>query len=171
VKAMDWRQLVLVALLGFGLGSWLAWVWQANSYDKQLADQAAAHAIDREAAAAAAIDRLEFEQTERRALEDRLQAVDHTHYKELHDAQLAQTRLRDRLATADVRLSVLLASPAQGRDCGVSAATGAAGVDHGSQRAELDPAHARRIVSITQDGDQGLIALKACQAYVREIAR
>nr|WP_255263703.1 lysis system i-spanin subunit Rz [Pseudomonas aegrilactucae] len=168
---MDWRLLVLVALLGFGLGSWLAWVWQANSYDKQLADQVAAHATDREAAATAAIDRLEFEQTERRALEDRLQAVHQTHYKELHDAQQAQARLRDRLATADVRLSVLLASPAQGRDCGVSAATSAAGMDHGSQRAELDPAHARRIVSITQDGDQGLIALKACQAYVREVAR
>lgn len=168
---MGWRLLVLVALLGFGLGSWLAWVWQANSYDKQLANQAAAHATDREAAAAAAIDRLEFEQTERRALEDRLQAIDQTHYKELHDAQQAQARLRDRLATADVRLSVLLANPAQSRDCGVSAATGTAGVVHGSQRAELDPAHARRIVSITQDGDQGLIALKACQAYVREIAR
>ncbi|NER63558.1 lysis protein [Pseudomonas sp. MAFF212427] len=171
MKAMDWRLLVLVALLGFGLGSWLTWGWQANSYDKQLADQAAAHATDRETAAAVAIDRLEFEQTERRALEDRLQAIDETHYKELRDAQQAQARLRDRLATADVRLSVLLANPAQGRDFGVSATTGAAGVVHGSQRAKLDPAHARRIVSITQDGDQGLIALKACQAYVREITR
>ena len=171
MKAMGWRLLVLVALLGFGLGSWLAWVWQANSYSKQLADQSTVHAIDREAAAAAAIERLEFEQTERRALEDRLQALDETHYKELSDAQQAQARLRDRLATADVRLSVLLATPAQGRDCGVSATAGTAGVVHGSQRAELDPAHARRIVSITQDGDQGLIALKACQAYVREIAR
>jgi hypothetical protein len=171
VKAMDWRLLVLVALLGFGLGSWLAWVWQANSYDKQLADQAAAHATDREAAAVAAIDRLEFEQTERRALEDRLQAVDQTHYKELHDAQQAQARLRDRLATADVRLSVLLANPAQGGGCGVSATTVTAGVVHGSQRAELDPAHAQRIVSITQDGDQGLIALQACQAYVSGISR
>lgn len=168
---MDWRLLVLVALLGFGLGSWLAWGWQANRYDKQLADQAALHATDREAAAVAAIDRLEFEQTERRALENRLQAIDETHYKELRDEQQAKARLRYRLATADVRLSVLLANPTQGRDCGVSGATGTAGVVHGSQRAELDPAHARRIVSITQDGDQGLIALKACQAYVREIAR
>lgn len=168
---MDWRLLVLVALLGFGLGSWLAWVWQANSYDKQLADQAASHATDREAAAAAAIDRLEFEQTERRALENRLQAIDETHYKELRDEQQAQARLRDRLATADVRLSVVLANPTEGRDCGLSAATGPAGVDHGSKRAELDPAHARRIVSITQDGDQGLIALKACQAYVKNVGR
>lgn len=170
MKALAWRQAALALLLGLALGGRLAWLWQANSYGKQLADQTTAHATDREAAAVAAIERLEFEQTERRALEDRLQAIDQTHYKELHDAQKAQARLRDRLATADVRLSVLLANPAQGRGCGVSAVTGAAGMDHGSQRAELDPAHARRIVSITQDGDQGLIALKACQAYVREIA-
>lgn len=168
---MGWRLLVLVALLGFGLGSWLAWVWQANSYSKQLAHQSTAHSTDREAAAAAAIERLEFEQAERRALEDRLQALDETHYKELRDAQQAQARLRDRLATADVRLSVLLANPAQGRDCGVSATTGTAGVVDGSERAELDPAHARRIVSITQDGDQGLIALKACQSYIRSVMR
>lgn len=168
---MGWRLLVLVALLGFGLGSWLAWVWQANSYSKQLADQSTVHAADREAAAAAAIERLEFEQTERRALEDRLQAIDETHYKELRDEQQAQARLRDRLATTDVRLSVLLANPAPSRDCGVSAAPGTAGVVHGSQRAELDPAHAQRIVSITQDGDHGLIALRACQAYVKGIVR
>lgn len=44
------------------------------------------------------------------------------------------------------------------------------GVVHGAQRAELDPAHAQRIVGITDDGDQAVIALIACQAYVREIA-
>lgn len=171
MKALEWRLAALALLLGLALGGRLAWLWQANSYGKQLAYQAMAHATDREAAAAAAIERLEFEQAERRALEDRLQAIDQTHYKELHDAQQAQARLRDSLATADVRLSVLLANPAQGRDCRVSATTGTAGVVHGGQRAELDPAHAQRIVSITQDGDQGLIALRACQAYVRSIGR
>lgn len=169
MKALEWRLAAFALLLGLALGGRLAWLWQANNYGKQLADQAAAHGTDREAAAVAAIERLEFEQAERRALEDRLQAIDEAHYKELRDEQQAQARLRDRLATADVRLSVLLANPAEGRDCGVSAATGPAGVDHGSQRAELDPAHARRIVSITQDGDQGLIALKGCQKYIHEI--
>ncbi|MBH3429402.1 hypothetical protein [Pseudomonas alkylphenolica] len=38
-------------------------------------------------------------------------------------------------------------------------------------RAQLDPAHARRIVAITDAGDQGLIALRACQAYVRALQR
>lgn len=171
MKALEWRLVALALLLGLALGGRLAWLWQASSYGKQLADQTTAHSTDREAAAVAAIEHLEFEQAERRALEDRLQVIDETHYKELHDAQQAQARLRDRLATADVRLSVLLANPAQGRDCGVPAATGTTGVVHGSQRAELDPAHARRIISITQDGDQGLIALRACQAYIRGIGR
>ncbi|MEJ5039185.1 lysis system i-spanin subunit Rz [Pseudomonas sp. MYb398] len=168
---MNWRLAALALLLGLAVGGRVAWLWQDNAYGERLAKQAEAYGTEREAAVVAVLDQLQQDQERRRALEDRLQAIDQTHYKELHDAQQAQARLRDRLATADVRLSVLLASPAQGRDCGVSATAGTAGVVHGSQRAELDPAHARRIVSITQDGDQGLIALKACQAYVREIAR
>ena len=36
-------------------------------------------------------------------------------------------------------------------------------------RARLDPAHAQRIIAITDDGNQGLIVLRACQAYVSEL--
>lgn len=90
---------------------------------------------------------------------------DETHYKELRNAQTDQARLRDRLATADVRLSVLLAAPGGGG--GLPADTGGAGVDHGEARAELDSAHAQRIIAIAGDGDQGLIALAACQEYLR----
>jgi hypothetical protein len=42
-------------------------------------------------------------------------------------------------------------------------------VVHARVRAELDPAHAQRIIAITDEGDQRLIALAACQAYVRSI--
>ncbi len=52
---------------------------------------------------------------------------------------------------------------------GLPAATGPGRVDHGEARAELDPAAAQRIVAIAGDGDQGLIALAACQGYVKEI--
>ena len=48
--------------------------------------------------------------------------------------------------------------------------TGTGGVVHGSRRAQLDPAHAQRIIGITGDGDQGLIALQACQAYAKEVS-
>ena len=164
------RGLIAALVLGLALGAWAAWGWQANRYGQQLAVQAEAHRLDREQAAVAVIEWQDRQQVERRALEDRLQVNDETHYKELRDAQTYQARLRDQLATADVRLSVLLAVAPSGGG-GVPTAAGAGNLDHGGARAELDPAHARRIVSITQDGDQGLIALKACQAYVREIAR
>lgn len=43
-------------------------------------------------------------------------------------------------------------------------------VVHAALRARLDPAHAQRIIAITDAGDRGLIALQACQAYVRTIS-
>jgi len=92
----------------------------------------------------------------------------------MNDAQQAQARLRDRLATADLRLSVLVDAgtlTAQGCDGGVRETPSTAGVVHGAVRAQLDPAHAQRIVAITDEGDRGLIALQACQAYVREITQ
>ena len=67
------------------------------------------------------------------------------------------------------RLSVLVVGDTAG-GCAVSATSGAGGVVHGGTHARLDPAHAQRIIGITDAGDQGLTALAACQAYVREVA-
>lgn len=167
MSALGTRGLIAALVLGLALGAWAAWAWQANRYGQQLAAQAEANQRDRERAAVAVIDWQERQQVERRALEERLQVNDESHYKVLRNVQTDQARLRDRLATADVRLSVLLAAPGGGG--GLPAATGGAGVDHGEARAELDPAAAQRIVAIAGDGDQGLIALAACQSYVKEI--
>jgi hypothetical protein len=73
------------------------------------------------------------------------------------------------LATADLRLSVLLDATSATGNGSVSATTFTGGVVHGSTRAELDPAHAQRIIGITDACDQGLIALRACQSYINEI--
>lgn len=43
------------------------------------------------------------------------------------------------------------------------------GIVHAARRAQFDPAHAQRI-GITDTGGRGLIALRACQAYVKAIA-
>lgn len=171
MKAPAWLLPVLALVLGFALGGWLAWTWQANAYGKDLADQAEAYSRDREQAAAAVINWQETQQDARRALEDRLQANDETHYKELRDAQTNQARLRDRLATADLRLSVLLNTAASSGGGGLPAAAGTCGMVHGGTRAELDPAAAQRIVAIAGDGDQGLIALAACQDHIRMLSR
>lgn len=172
MSLLGWHLPAVALLLGLGLGGGGAWQWQANAYGRQLAELAGDFQREREAAALAVIDWNNNEQAKRQALEARLQTTNETHYQELINAQQIQARLRDRLATADLRLSVLLATPAAAvGGGGVPAAAGTGGVVHAAGRAQLDPAHAQRIVGITDDGDRGLIALKACQAYVRGIAQ
>lgn len=172
MSAAIWRLggAALIVLLLMGGSGWAAWKWQANSYARQLAEQAEAYQRERESAATAVIDWQDAQQSARRELEDRLQANDQTHYQELTNARKDQARLRDRIATADMRLSVLVDAADSGGGCSMPAGSGAGGVVHGGSRARLDPAAAQRIVAIAGEGDQGLIALRACQAYVREVA-
>lgn len=176
---------VAALLLACAVGARAAWVWQANAYKAQLADQAADYSkqlaekdringLERERAAAAALDHLAEQQQARSALEASLQAQAQNHWKEMQDAQQTQARLRDRLATTDLRLSVLVDSGAvvrSGCDGRVRETAGTGGVVPGAVRAQLEPAHAQRIIAITDEGDRGLIALQACQAYVREITK
>jgi DNA-binding transcriptional regulator of glucitol operon len=160
--------LVLLAIAGAAAGG--AWQVQDWRYGKELAKQAGK--VDQAALKRAedALAALAIEQDKRAALERRLQTNDETHYKELSDAKKTQQLLSDRLATADVRLSVLLTTGPLG-GARVSATASAGGVVHGATRAELDRAHAQRIIGITDAGDQGLIELAACQSYVREVTR
>jgi multidrug efflux pump subunit AcrA (membrane-fusion protein) len=181
----NWRIGLLAVAVGLYVGWRGAWVWQASEYGKQLAEQAAgyvqqladkdrAYGREREEAAASALEQLAEQKSQRQALEDRLQEQGKTHWREMNDAQQIQARLRDRLATADLRLSVLVdagAFAATGCDGGVREAAGTGGVVHGTVRAQLDPAHAQRIIAITGYGDSGLAALKACQGYVSTIIK
>ena len=158
---------LVIVLLAIG-ATWKVQDWR---YGKQLAEQAGLHQNDLTAISNAASAQMRTNQDNRLALEQRLSVIEQIHYKELSDAQTKQARLRDRLATADLRLSVLLDATDSASGCNVPATSGAVGVVHASRRAQLDPAHAQRIISITDDGDRGLMALAACQAYVRELNR
>ena len=158
---------ILLALaIGFG-GAWQVQDWRMG---EKLAEQGGQFEKELAAISNAAASQVQAEQGKRLALEQQLVGQDQQHSKELSYAQRNQARLRDQLATADVRLSVLLGEdPAS--SCNVPAAPGAVGVVHAARRAQLNPAHAQRIIRITDDGDSALIALRACQAYVRTIAR
>jgi len=158
---------VAVALILAISATWKVQDWR---YSGRLAEQANAHLSDLAKIGTAAADQIQAEQGKRLALEQQLTTSDQTHHRALTDAQRDQDRLRDRLATADVRLSVLLAEDPASCN-GVPAATGTVGVVHGARRAQLDPAHAQRIIAITDAGDRGLIALQACQAYAKEVGR
>lgn len=155
---------VAVALIMAMSATWKIQDWR---YGMKLAEQAGLHQADLAKISSAAATQAQAEQGKRLALEQRLSASEQTHHQVLTNEEKKQARLRDRLATADLRLSVLLEDSAS---CNaVPATAGAVGVVHGARRAQLDPAHAQRIVAITDDGDRGLIALKACQAYVKEL--
>lgn len=160
---------LLLVMLAAGSAA-LAWNAQGWRYGQQLERQARLQAdtLNELSQAAAALQRTE--QEKRFALEQRLQNKDETHHKELTHEQTKQARLRDRLATADLRLSVVLAAADATSSCSVSTTATTGRLVHGPTRAELNPAHAQRIIGITDAGDQGLIALRACQAYAKEVS-
>lgn len=161
-----WLALCLVLVL---VSSALAWQVQAWRYGRLLAQQAEAQAHEAQVRAEQAARALLVEREGRQQLEQRLQGSETRHFQELANAQQTQARLRDRLATADLRLSVLVERDAS---CSTVPATSAAGgLDHDPVRARLDPADARRIIAITDAGDRGLIALRACQDYIRTLTR
>ena len=159
---------VLLAMVAGGSAS-LAWRIQGWRYAGQLAEQARLHSETLDQLALSAATQQRAEQDKRLVLEQQLQASEQVHYRALTDAQRDQGRLRDRLATADLRLSVLLDADDPRAGCAVPASATSGGLVHAGSRARLDPAHAQRIIAITDAGDRGLIALQACQAYVRAI--
>ena len=165
---VPWKAVGVLALVLIGAGS--AWQFQDWRYGKQLAEQSQQHAEILNQLTQAAATAQQAEQDKRLALEQRLAASDKTLSEKMTNAQKDQALLRDRLATSDLRLSVLLDAGSAG-GCSVPATAGTGGVDHAAVRARLDPAHAQRIVAITDEGDRGLIALQACQAYVRELQK
>ena len=170
VDVAKWAAVLLIILTLMACSAWAAWTWQANAYGQQLVAQEAAHQVERTNLTNANTLQVLAEQGKRIALEQWLAASDQTHYRVLADERTKQARLRDRLATSELRLSVQLdATAATGCDAvHPTACTG--GVVYGAHRAQLDPAHAQRVIDITSEGDQGLISLKACQDYVGRLA-
>ncbi|WP_314352650.1 lysis system i-spanin subunit Rz [Pseudomonas rhodesiae] len=160
--------LVLVLMAGAAGVTWQVQDWRMG---KKLSEQAGLHQDDLARINIAAAAQARAEQDKRLATEQQLAIQDQQHTKELTDAQRTQAALRDRLATADVRLSVLIDAADTASGCNVPAPYDAVGVVHATRRAQLDPAHAQRILGITGDGDNAIIALRACQAYVRTISR
>ena len=164
------REVGFAVLMAMVIACFSTWKVDAWRYGKQLADMRAAHQAERTNLANANSEQILAEQGKRLALEQWLAASDQSHYRVLTDEKTKQARLRDRLATADLRLSVLLDATGA-TDCdAVQTATSTFGLVYGAHRAQLDPAHAQRIIGITGDGDQGLIALQACQVYAREVS-
>ena len=108
-------------------------------YGEQLADLSAAHQLELANMANANSAVVLEEQDKRFALEQWLAASDQARYRAMSDEQTQQARLRDRLATADLRLSVQLDAIGSNGSGGVQATTGAGGVMVVSKRPIAGP--------------------------------
>lgn len=116
---IPWRMIGILLLAAGAFAA--AWQFQEWRYGRQLAEQARLNAEVLNQQNFAAASAQQAEQDKRLALEQRLAASEQTHYRALSDAQRDQDRLRDRLATADVRLSVLLDAGDVASGCNVPA--------------------------------------------------
>ena len=164
--------LVLLLMASAAGVTWQVQDWRlGKQLSERLSAQSAAHQGQLDAITNEAWRQQKAEQDKRLAIEQQIAVQDQQHTQELSDAQRNQASLRDRLATADVRLSVLLDGTDTASRCDVPTTPSTAGVVHAARRAQLDPAHSQRIIRITDDWDNAIIALRACQAYVRAIAR
>lgn len=169
IDSVKWGGALMVIFTLMTASAWSAWTWQANTYGLQVAQQEMDHQSLLTNLANTQSELIIAEQAKRLALEQWLAASDQTHHRALTDAQTSQARLRDSLATSDLRLSVLLDASDTSAGRAVSTTASSGGVVHGAPRAQLDRAHAQRIIEITSDGDQGLIALQACQQYLEKV--
>lgn len=186
LKLVPGKAIAVVAtvLLLMVLAAGSAWRWQANSYGTQLSEQAREY--ERQLGARdklhtgtlaeigrVAAGQLQREQEKRLLLERDLQVSSQTEYRKLTNAEQAAARLRDRLATTELRLSVLLATPGASGTAsrsGVPTPAGAGCLVDGTGRADIDPGAAQRIIGIADRGDRAIIALTACQAYARKVS-
>lgn len=100
---------------------------------------------------------------ERFKIQKQLEALDARHTEAKRQAEAREQSLLADIESGRQRLSVLV------RQCGAGAEPGAAGVDDGAVRAELDPAHGARVVSITREGDRAIRALSGLQDYVQQV--
>ncbi|WP_321837820.1 lysis system i-spanin subunit Rz [Pseudomonas kulmbachensis] len=171
IDVVKWGGGLMLVLFLMAGSAWGAWAWQVNAYGMKLATQQAAHQTMLTRLANASSAQILAEQDKRFALEQWLAASDKAHYRDLSDEKAKHARLRDRLATADLRLSVQLDATAATGCYAVQTSTSTSGVVYDTHRAQLDPAHAQRIIGITDDGDQGLIALQACQKYADRVSQ
>lgn len=161
---------LLLISLGIAGGGWAAWAWQANKYQGQLAEQARLHQADLATISNAAADQA------RQALEKQQQAEQSVHdldtrlTKEKTDALTENDRLRRAVADGDRRLRVAGTCPTAAGGGDLPGTASAAGLGNAAT-VELAPVAGRNVLDIRAGIIADQSALRALQAYVRDVCR
>lgn len=160
------RLLLLGAVLALGTvaGWWVnGWRWEARLAEADRLHASTLGEISR--AAAAQLQAVQQQQVE---LQQRLALLDQQRYQELTHAQEQQNRLRADLAASARRMYV----PVTAASCQQLPTTpGAAGLDDGTYRAELQPAAAADLASLAGDADICARRLSGLQDWVMALRR
>ena len=157
---------LLMVLSGAG-----AWQWQANSYGKQLADQASAHQAFVRQVAESNAEVIRQQQADRLDLEKRLAKADQQSTEKLTHALTENDRLERLYSSADderrrLRIEVKVARA----DAIVSAATGPGSVGDATS-VELSAAAGQTVWDIRRGMKQDQAALEYLQEWARSVAR
>ena len=161
------RPLLAAALL-FAAGASLGWLANGWRLGAELSTQRAKHAAELQQLAETSAAALASQQQARQRLEQQLATIDTQRYQELTHAQQNTDRLAADLAAARQRLRVRIDPASCG---GVSAGTGAAGLDDGAgARADLHPAVAAGVVRVTGRADECRARLTALQEWAKAVS-
>ena len=159
------RPILLATLFGTVFG-WALNGWRLGA---ELSTQGADHAAELRRLADTNATALAAQQQASQRLAQQLAVLDQQRYQELTHAQESTDRLAADLAAARQRLRVRI-DPASSP--GLSAATGATGLDDGAgARADLHPAVAEGVVRVTGRADQCRARLTALQEWAKTVNR
>ncbi|MFJ2714861.1 lysis system i-spanin subunit Rz [Pseudomonas sp. NPDC087346] len=153
-----------LALALLCLGAFVAWQWQANRYNAEIASIRAQVAQDEAERSRVTSEAIAQEQQRNAQLSEALNQLEQRRFKEIQDVQNTAQRLTLDLSTARQRLSVRVVRPVCGG--GVSAESPSGVLGNGAYTAELHPAVAADLAALAADADQ--CALKLAYLQHRE---
>ena len=164
---MNFAMIRLVAVAAVAAAA--AWGWQANRYDKTIAQMQRDHARERQAAVDTVVTALQAAIDKHRQLTDQLDALDRTHFSEMQRSTVENTRLQRALAAGDVRMSVRArCQPDAG--AGVGAGEDQPGTrlgDGATGRCELSGADAADLVDLFAGAERDAEKLRYLQGRER----
>jgi hypothetical protein len=165
---------VVVAVLAVGFCA--GWTLNGWRYEAQLATANAAYEANMKTVSDTAAAAAEAQVAKTTDLQNQLAAEDAKHTKEMTDVQAQIAAAQAAVALPSGGLSVLATCPSTDTGSGnsVPSTPTASIVVHAAHvaaptRAVLDRGVAQRLLALTATGDKALVALSACQDYVKTI--
>ena len=146
-----------------------AWGWQANRYEKAIAQMQRDHAIERQVAVNTVVTALQAAIAKHRQLTEQLDALDRTHFSEMQRATAENTRLQRALAAGDVRMSVRARCQPDARAGAGDDQPGAGLGDGAAGRCELSGEDAADLVDLFAGAERDAEKLRYLQGRERAL--